>query len=144
MLRGIAWIVLAVSITVGNAARAEPLRIDDPDRFANEIVTLLNQGSFHEAAVKIADTFGKQESLPTLENAFKILEGKKFDFTKKVIDKDFNGALRQIIHYAYLPGLGFIYFTFNYKMTSTGWMLTFFNYKDANNELFPPGFVQPN
>jgi hypothetical protein len=144
MLRGIVSVFLAIFLVVDCAAAADPLRLDDPDRFSSEVVILLSQGSFHDAAVKIVETMGKQEVLPQLETALKIIEGKKFDFTKKVIDKDFNGALRQIIHYAYLPGFGFVYFTFNYKMTSQGWMLTFFNYKDANNELFPAGFVQAN
>ena len=50
----------------------------------------------------------------------KILEDKNFDFTKKVVDKDYNNALRQIVFYSYIKNLGFVYFRFNFKMTSTG------------------------
>ena len=69
-------------------------------------------------------------------------EGKKFDFTKKAIDKDYNGALRQIVYYSYVEGLGFIYFRFNFKMTSTGSILAHFSFKDETNELFPKDFTE--
>jgi len=58
-----------------------------------------------------------------------------------VIDKDYNGGLRQIVYYSYHEGLGFVYFRFNFKMTSTGWILTNFSLKDETDELFPKGFT---
>jgi hypothetical protein len=52
------------------------------------------------------------------------------------------GALRQIVYYSYLEGLGFVYFRFNFKMTSTGWILANFSFKDETNELFPKDFTE--
>ena len=72
----------------------------------------------------------------------KILEDKNFDFTKKVIDKDYSNALRQIVFYSYIKNLGFAYFRFNFKMTSTGWVLANFTFKDETNELFPRDFME--
>ena len=72
----------------------------------------------------------------------KILEDKNFDFTKKVIDKDYNNALRQIVFYSHIKNLGFMYFRFNFKMTSTGWVLANFTLKDETNELFPRDFME--
>ena len=72
----------------------------------------------------------------------KILEDKNFDFTKKVIDKDYSNALRQIVFYSYIKNLGFAYFRFNFKMTSTGWVLSNFTFKDETNKLFPREFME--
>jgi hypothetical protein len=72
----------------------------------------------------------------------KLLESKKIDFAKKVIDKEFSNALRQIVYYAYVENIGFVYFRVNFKMTSTGWILASFNFKSETNEIFPKDFVE--
>src|SRR5438477_4091459 len=105
MFHRFVFIAVAAAISINAASAAEPLRLDDPDRFSNEVVAILVKGNFHEAAGKIAETVGKPDAAPQIEAILKVLEGKKFDFNKKVIDKDFNGALHQIIHYAYLENL---------------------------------------
>ena len=76
MVRSILWIVLAISFVVGTAVRADPLRFDEPDRLSSDVMALLTQGSFHDAAAKIANTVGKPDAVASLETALKILEGK--------------------------------------------------------------------
>jgi len=85
----------------------------------------------------------KPEAAEALTNGLKLLEGRKIDFAKKVIDKDFSNGLRQIVYYAYVENIGFVYFRVNFKMTSTGWILANFNFKSETIELFPKDFVEP-
>jgi hypothetical protein len=75
-----------------------------------------------------------------VQGALRVFDGKNFDFSKKVIDNEVGGALRQIIHYSYVEQVGFIYFRFNFKMTSKGWVLANFNFKSETNELLRKDF----
>jgi hypothetical protein len=140
-IRLLSFLAAFVFLT-GSAAFADALPIDDPDRFSNDVFTLISQSKFHDAAQKLAETVGQPDTVRTLARGLKAFEGRKFDFGKKVYDKDYNGALRQIIYDAYFEKTGFIYFRFTYKMTSRGWYLTNFLFKDAGQELFPKGFVE--
>jgi hypothetical protein len=124
------------------ASSAEPVRIPDPDKFSAEIVETISKKRSRDVAGMIANTIGKPDASDPLLKLLQVFEGRNFDFTKKVIDKDYNGALRQIVYYSYLEGLGFVYFRFNFKMTSTGWILANFSFKDETNELFPKDFTE--
>lgn len=79
------------------------------------------------------------EQKPSLESALRPIDGKKFEYRKKVVDREYGGALRQIVHYAFVREIGFVYFRFNYKQTGSGWVRAHFNYTSETNELFPPG-----
>jgi hypothetical protein len=76
-----------------------------------------------------------------------IFDGKKFDFSRKVVDRNFHNALRQIVYYSNIENpaispIGFFYFRFTFKMTSCGWVLAHFSFKDEANELFPKDFTE--
>jgi hypothetical protein len=131
--------ILALAVP---ASSAEPARIGNPDKFSEEIVQTISQKRPRDAADLIANTIGKPDASESLMRFLQTFEGKNFDFTKKAIDKDYNGAVRQIVYYSYVEGLGFIYFRFNFKMTSTGWILAHFSFKDETNELFPKDFTE--
>jgi hypothetical protein len=124
------------------ASSAEPIRIGDPDKFTAEIMETISKKRPRDVAGMIANTIGKPDASDSLLKLLQVFEGRRFDFTKKVIDKDYNGALRQIVYYSYLEGLGFVYFRFNFKVTSTGWILANFSFKDETNELFPKDFTE--
>lgn len=115
--------------------------IQDPDAFAAEMQTLISAGSFKEMSERVAESFGEADKGPVLEQSFAIVASKTFDFSAKVLDRDFNGALRQIIYCAFVADADFIYFRYNFKMTSKGWMLTNFSWKNETQELFPKDFV---
>jgi hypothetical protein len=132
-------VILALAVP---ASSAEPVRIGNPDKFSEEIVQTISQKRPRNAADMVANTIGKPDASESLMRFLQTFEGKNFDFTKKAIDKDYNGALRQIVYYSYVEGLGFIYFRFNFKMTSTGWILAHFSFKDETNELFPKDFTE--
>lgn len=112
--------------------------IPDPEKFSTQIIDDLARGRISDVAKKITDVAGQPEQKAAFENSLKALAGKEIDYRKKVIDKDYAGALRQIVHYAYVPDIGFLYFRFNYKRTSAGWVLAHFNFMSEGNELFPP------
>jgi hypothetical protein len=121
---------------------AETLRpTDNPEKFAADVVQTIANGASKDAATTIIEAIGQPGALSAIQDALQILDGKKFDFSKKVIDNEFGGALRQIIHYSYVEEVGFIYFRFNFKITSKGWVLVYFNFKSETNELFPKDFL---
>jgi hypothetical protein len=131
--------ILAIALP---ALSAEPVRIEDPDKLSEQVVETISKGRLREVAEMVADTVGRSGSSDTLLKFLQIFEGRSFDFTKKVIDKDYNGALRQIVYYSYVPGVGFVYFRFNFKLTSVGWILADFSLKGETNELFPKDFAE--
>jgi hypothetical protein len=120
------------------AFAADPKAITDPDRFSEEILNDFSGNRISDVATKIADVVGIPEQKANVENSLKLLEGRKFEYRKKVVDRDYAGALRQIVHYAFVRDVGFVYFRFNYKQTGSGWVLANFNYTSETNELFPP------
>src|SRR5262245_23950683 len=132
---------VAILVLAFPASSAEPARIGDPDKFSEEIVQTISKKRPRDAADMIANTIGKPDSSDSLLSFLQVFDSRSFDFTKKVIDKDYNGGLRQIVYYSYHEGLGFVYFSFNFKMTSTGWILANFSFKDETDELFPKGFT---
>jgi opacity protein-like surface antigen len=131
-----------LTVIVSAAPAAEPIRVPNLDEFCEEVLSEISNNEFGKAADFVAKTAGQPDSSNTVAGAFKIFEGKHFDFTRKVIDRDFNGSLRQIVHYSYVEKLGFVYFRFNFKMTSTGWVLANFTFKGETQELFPKDFIE--
>ncbi len=124
------------------ASAADALRVPDPGKFCEDVVQKLANKARREAVDLVANSIGKPESSGTLMNALQVFDGKNFDFTRKVIDRDYNGGLRQIVYYSYVENLGFTYFRCNFKMTSTGWILANFAFKDETTELFPKDFIE--
>jgi hypothetical protein len=125
------------------AVAADPLPVDDPDQFSAEIISLLSERRTSEAATTLGRQIGRTD-VADLVRFLKFFDDKIFDFNRKVIDKDYNGALRQIIYYAYIKGAsnnGFMYFRFNYKMSKAGWLLTNFMFKDETQLMFPGDFT---
>jgi hypothetical protein len=111
--------------------------IDNPEKFAADVVQTIANGASNDAARTISEAVGQ---VSTIQSALRIFDGKEFDFSKKVIDNEIAGALREIIHYSYVDKLGFIYFRFIFKMTSKGWALANFTFKRESKELLPKDF----
>ena len=133
---------LIVLIASTGYAFADPaMRIQDPGKFCDDLFANISPFRSGDLAKKVAAAIGKPEATETMTNALKLLDDKKIDYSKKVIDRDINNALRQIVYYAYVENIGFVYFRVNFKMTSTGWILANFNFKSETNELFPKDFV---
>jgi hypothetical protein len=122
-------------------AIAEPKYVDDPDKYAAEVMQLLVKGDMATLAKTVTDSIGKPESADTLKNALGMLNGKTIDYNGKVIDNTFGKSLRQIVYYSFVDSVGFIYYRFNFKMSSKGWILANFNFKTETNELFPKDFI---
>jgi len=122
-------------------AIAEPKYVDDPDKYAAEVMRLLAKGDIAALAKTVTDSIGKPDSADSLKNALGMLGGKPIDYSDKVIDNTFGKGLRQIVYYSYVVNIGFVYYRFNFKMSSKGWILANFNFKTETNELFPKDFV---
>jgi hypothetical protein len=133
-------LLLALSLAT-SVAIAAPQPINDPDKYAAEVMQLLVKGDMAALAKTVTDSIGKPDSADGLKNALGILGGKPVDYSEKVIDNTFGKGLRQIVYYCFIDGVGFIYYRFNYKMTSKGWILANFNFKTETNELFPKDFI---
>ena len=122
-------------------AIAEAQRIDEPDKYAGEIMALLSNNDVVSVSKKISDTVGNPSYAERLESALNALTGKKIDYTDKIVDNTFGKSLRQIVYYCFVENIGFVYFRFNFKMSSRGWILANFIFKSEINELFPKDFI---
>ena len=122
-------------------AIAEAQRIDEPDKYAGEIMALLSNNDVVSVSKKISDTVGNPSYAERLESALNTLTGKKIDYTDKIVDNTFGKSLRQIVYYCFVENIGFVYFRFNFKMSSRGWILANFIFKTEINELFPKDFI---
>jgi hypothetical protein len=142
-MRRLLQTAVVIFLALTGSSLADPAaRIQDPGKFCEDLFADISPFKPAEIAKKVATAIGKPEASEMLENAMKILADKKVDFSKKVIDKDFNNVLRQIVYYAYVENIGFLYFRMNFKMTSTSWILASFNFKIETNELFPKDFIE--
>ena len=122
-------------------AIAEAQRVDDPDKYAGEVMALLSNNDLVSVSKKISDTVGNPSYEQALQGALGALTGKKIDYTDKVIDNTFGKSLRQIVYYCRVENIGFVYFRFNFKMSSRGWTLANFFFKTETQELFPKDFI---
>src|SRR5262245_2707601 len=140
-MRNILTLAFALLLAWHAPVLAQTLRpIEDPEKFAADVVQTIAKGASNDAATIITERVGQPAQASTVQNAFRIFDGKEFDFSKKVIDNEIAGALREIIYYSYVDKLGFVYFRFNFKMTSKGWVLAHFTFKSEAKELFPKDF----
>ena len=133
-------LLLALSLAT-SVAIAAPQPINDPDKYAAEVMQLLVKGDMAALAKTVTNSIGKPDSADGLKNALGMLGGKPIDYSDKVIDNTFGKGLRQIVYYCFIDNVGFIYYRFNFKMTSKGWILANFIFKTETNELFPKDFV---
>ena len=140
-MRASLTIAAILAFAIGSAVSAEPKRIDDPDKFTAGIMALVAKGGYADISKTIADIEDQPKSVEPLQKAFEKLEGKRTDYSDKVLDKKFGKALRQIIYYTYVERTGFVYYRFNFKLTSHGWLLSNFGFKDEAEHLFPKDFV---
>jgi hypothetical protein len=140
VVRNVAAIVFAAALATSPAV-AQPTTVADPGKFAADTMQSLATKGTQEAAATILNTIGRAGALDAFRASLAPLEGKKYDFVRKVIDKDYEAALRQIVYYAHVDGAGFMYFRYNFKMTGDGWKLVNFTFKEEANELFPRDFL---
>lgn len=145
MRRAFALFVVILCLTWRVEAVAQEY-IVNPDEFSEELISLIAKKQLREFAQRLAAATGKPpESATQIESALKIFEQGNLDYRKKVVDNLIAGALRQIIHYAYIPGVGdgFVYFRFNFKMSSKGWLTRNFIFATQLKICFPAATPSP-
>jgi hypothetical protein len=131
-------IFVCLSFSIADAAAKA---VEDPGKYADEVMRLVFSNERDKAANVIADTAGRPDLAANVLGALNTMGGKQIDYNDKILDHTFGKDLRQIVYYCFIDGLGFFYFRFNFKMTSHGWLLTSFSFKPENNELFPKDFI---
>jgi hypothetical protein len=140
-VRSILTIVFAALVAFSAAAADEPISVPDPGKFAADTMQSLATSGTKNAAATIVNTIGRPSALDAFRSSLAPLDGKKYDFMHKVLERDYDGALRQIVYYAHVEDIGFVYFRYNFKMTAAGWRLVTFTFKEETNELFPKDFI---
>jgi hypothetical protein len=140
MARELVLCLLALCLAAP-AALAAPPPVADPDKYAAHVMDLIKKSDMATVAKTIADSIGRPTYADTIQNGLDILNGKTTDYSDKVIDNTFGKSLRQIVYYTFIDQTGFVYYRFNFKMSSHGWILANFIFKSENNELFPKDFI---
>ncbi len=143
-MRSILTLGFAIALAWHSSSVAQTFNlkpVDDPARFSADLMQMVAKSTMKDVGAAIAEATGQPAMAQNVQNGMQLLEGKKFDFVGKVVDKQFEGALRQIVYYTYVENLGFMYFRFNFKKTSQGWVLAQFNFKSETQELFPRDFI---
>ena len=140
-MRTLLVIMFAGLLTLSDAAAEEPISIPDPGKFAADTMQSLAANGTQNAPATIVTAIGRSSALDAFRLSLAPLDGKKYDFMQKVYEKDYDGALRQIVYYAHVGDIGFVYFRYNFKMTGAGWRLVNFTFKEETNELFPKDFI---
>ena len=140
-MRSILAIVFAGLVAFSAAAADEPISVPDPGKFAADTMQSLATSGTKTAAPTIVNTIGRPGALDAFRSSLAPLDGKKYDFMQKVLERDYAGALRQIVYYAHVENIGFVYFRYNFKMTGAGWRLVNFSFKQEIDELFPKDFI---
>ena len=109
-VRGIMLAVFVLLLAWHGSVLAQTFKpIDNPEKFGADVVETIAYGASNDAARSIIEAVGQPGSLSSLQSALHAFDGKKFDFSKKVIDNEISGALRQIIHYSHVENLGFVF-----------------------------------
>lgn len=130
---------LSSALLCGTAAAAQPSRVDDPAAFSETIVRDFT-AHVPDMARSIAAAIGRPETAEGLTRSLQQFAGKRIDFADKVVDQKYGTALNQIVYYTFIDDFGFLYLRFNFKRTTTGWILSNFTYRSETDELFPAGF----
>jgi hypothetical protein len=98
-MRYVAEIATIIFLTFVSGALADTaIRVQDPAKFSEDLFANISPFKASDIAKKVAATIGKPEAAETIENGLKLLDGKKIDIAKKVVDRHINGALHQIIY----------------------------------------------
>jgi hypothetical protein len=102
-VRNLSRIVLAALLTLmATALVAEPVPIVDPGKYTAEIMQSLSAKGTRDPAATIVVAIGRPDALDNLRSSLDPLDAKKYDVTQKIIDRDYNNAMRQIVYYAHV------------------------------------------
>jgi hypothetical protein len=128
-------------LVLATAASAAPKAIEDPAKYSDDVMQMITSARFQEFSKSLSDTIGQPNSAESLQSALRVFDGKRIDYSDKALDNKFGNGLRQIVYYLYVENFGFVYFRFNWKRTSQGWVLAHLDFKTETNEMFPKDFT---
>ena len=112
--------------------------VADPILAVNRLAHVLETDGASAFGEAIAKAINNAEA-KSLAQHMSSLERKKPAFSAIAYDRDYGGAVRQIVQYHY--GLSdahpFIYFRYVYKQTGDGWRMTNFSFESEAQMPFP-------
>ena len=92
-MRGIMLAVFVLLLAWHGSVLAQTFKpIDNPEKFAAGVVETIANGASNDAARSIIEAVGQPASLSSLQSALHAFDGKKFNFSKKVIDNEISGS----------------------------------------------------
>jgi len=92
-MRGIMLAVFVLLLAWHGSVLAQTFKpIDNPEKFAADVVETIANGASNDAARSIIEAVGQPASLSSLQSALHAFDGKKFNFSKKVIDNEISGS----------------------------------------------------
>ncbi|MGO4526864.1 hypothetical protein AB4097_18650 [Microvirga sp. 2MCAF35] len=135
----VACFVFALNFITASAALHAQTRTDNPVYHANQLLDVLER----DGAKAVSDTLGEalenKDAASAIQSILTPMEKRKAKFRAVALDRDYGGAVRQIIVYQYMLSeqFPFIYFRFVYKMTDQGWRMSHFSVDSENSQPFP-------
>lgn len=130
---------LFISLLISAASAHAAARTADPLEFSNQFLDILEKDGAKPLADTLAEALDNRDAATALQSILNPIEKKKAKFRAIALDRNYGGAIRQIIVYQYMLTelYPFIYFRFVYKMTDTGWRLSHFSVDTENSQPFP-------
>jgi hypothetical protein len=120
--------------------KAQP-RVLDPLAQANRVLDIFEAEGAKAFADALAEATANSE-VSGLQAYLTPFERRRAKFRAVAVDRNYGGAIRQIVIYQYMLNEQhpFLYFRFIYKMTDEGWRLTNFAFDAETGQPFPPKY----
>lgn len=130
---------LVISFLVGTTPVNADSRTTDPAGYSNQLLEVLEKDGAKALADTLAEALDNKDAATALQSILNPMEKRKAKFRAIALDRDYGGAVRQIIVYQYMltEQYPFIYFRFVYKMTDAGWRMSNFSVDTENSQPFP-------
>jgi hypothetical protein len=141
MLRYIVLVALLCGSMVPAAFAGSPEKFADTKEVADELSAYLAGGRTKQLSVRLAKLIGSPEQQINLENAFKLFEGKRADFSDVVFDKIYGTSLRKLVYLYPYSDLTFLYVRYTFKRMGDGWILSNYDFKTETQNLSPPDYL---
>ena len=134
--------IFALGVIAGGDKAQAQFRTDNPVNHANQLLDTLEKDGAKALTEALGEGLQNKDAAAGLLPILSPIEKRKAKFRGIAIDRNYGGAVRQIVVYNYMltEQHPFIYFRFVYKMTDTGWRMSNFSVDTENSQAFPPKY----
>jgi hypothetical protein len=132
---------LVISLFIGADSTRADTRTRDPVSYSLQLLDILEKDGADVLKDILAKDLDSTDVASELRPVLTSLQKQKAKFRAVALDRDYGGAVRQIVVYHYmLANYPFVYFRFVYKMTDTGWRMVHISVNSENSQPFPPKY----